>query len=133
MKKIFSRAYWSDQDIETLVGQVLRAGVITACLIVLTGGIYYIFKHGLEQVPDHSHFSGETGNYTTLTGILYGVLSLRASQIIQLGVVVLIATPILRILCSLFGFILEKDKLYIAITLTVLLIITFSILSGVKG
>lgn len=59
-------------------------------------------------------------------------MDLKAKGIIELGVMVLIATPILRIFFSLIGFILEKDRLYIGITLIVLLVMMFSIFGGLK-
>ncbi len=53
--------------------------------------------------------------------------------IIQLGVVVLLATPITRIAFSVLAFAMEKDRLYVVITLIVLGVITFSIFSGLGG
>ncbi|SUJ02702.1 Predicted membrane protein [Sphingobacterium spiritivorum] len=133
MKKLFSKDYWADQDIEILVGQILRIGVISASIVVIIGGIVYLIAHGQQLVPDYQHFVGEGEVNTTISGILQGVGKFQAPQIIQFGVVILIATPVLRIICSLFGFILERDRLYIIITCIVLAIITFSILGGVKG
>ncbi|HAY3552742.1 DUF1634 domain-containing protein [Elizabethkingia meningoseptica] len=133
MKKYFSENYWADQDIQLLVGKILRTGVSLASVTVLLGGILYLMNHGTQFLPDYSQFKGESNSNTTLGGILSGVLHLQAAQMIQLGVVFLIATPVFRVVFSLFGFILEKDKLYVFITLIVLGVILFSIFSGVKG
>jgi len=133
MKKIFSKHYWADKDVEQLVGQMLITGVITASLVVLIGGIVYLTQHGQGGVPDYRVFKGEGAGYTTFSGIFKGALRLSTTEIIQLGVLVLIATPILRVACSLFAFILERDKLYIFITLIVLCVILFSIFGGIKG
>ncbi|MDN3551762.1 DUF1634 domain-containing protein [Mucilaginibacter aquaedulcis] len=132
MKKILSKTLVPDQDIEKLIGYLLRYGVVTASLIVLTGGIIYLFQYQHSAIPQYHVFIGEKAGYTTLTQIFGGVESLNAKGIIQFGVLVLIATPILRIFFSLVGFVFERDKLYILITLIVLSVMMFSIFGGLK-
>ena len=130
MKKV--KGLLGDHDIEVIVGTLLRYGVMTASAIVLLGGTYFLFQHGESPVPSYHRFVGESIGYTTFSGILNGVFALQAKGIIQLGVIVLIATPILRILFSLIGFVLEKDKLYVGITLVVLCVILLSTFGGLK-
>lgn len=121
----------TDYDMEQLIGQVLRYGVLTSGIIAIIGGIWYLVQSG-SGIPNYTEFNGEPAGYTSLTGIIKGLTAGSAKEIIQLGVVILIATPILRIVFSLFSFILEKDRLYIVITLIVLLIILFSMFGGLK-
>lgn len=130
MKKV--KGLLADHDIEVIVGTLLRYGVMTASIIVLLGGVYFLIQHGQSPVPSYHHFVGESIGYTTFTGIVDGASALQAKAIVQLGVMVLIATPILRILFSLIGFTLEKDKLYIGITLLVLCVILLSTFGGLK-
>ncbi|ALL07330.1 hypothetical protein AQ505_18665 [Pedobacter sp. PACM 27299] len=121
----------TDYDMEQLIGQVLRYGVLTSGMIAIIGGIWYLIQSG-SGIPNYTSFSGEPAGYTSLTGIIKGLAAGSAKEIIQLGVVILIATPILRIVFSLVSFILEKDRLYVVITLIVLLIIIFSMFGGLK-
>lgn len=121
-----------DRDIELLVGRLLRTGVVTASCIVLLGGILFLIQHGAAPMPSYHHFTGENANYTTFDGILSGVLQLNAKGIVQFGVMVLIATPVLRIALSLIGFVLEKDLLYVFITTIVLCVMLFSTIGGLK-
>ena len=132
MKKILSKAFTADQDIEKLIGYLLRYGVITASLIVFIGGIIYLRQYQHSSIPAYHTFVGEQAGFTTISQIMSGVCSFNAKGIIQLGVLVLIATPILRIFFSLIGFILEKDRLYILITFVVLSVMMFSIFGGLK-
>ena len=132
MKKILSKSFTADQDIEKLIGYLLRYGVITASLIVFIGGIIYLHQYQHDSIPAYHTFVGERAGYTTISQIFGGVGSFNAKGIIQLGVLVLIATPILRIFFSLIGFILEKDRLYILITFVVLSVMLFSIFGGLK-
>ena len=131
MKNIFS-GFTNDNDVEQLVGKMLRYGVVTASLIAFVGGIMYLFEHGSNSIPAYNVFKGEGAGYTSFGGIIKGALSFSSTEIVQLGVLVLIATPIMRILLSLFAFALEKDKLYVVITLVVLCVIMTSIFGGLK-
>jgi len=133
MKQVFSKNYWGDKDISLLVGQILRIGVIFASSILILGGILYLFVHGQDTVPNYRNFVDEGNSNTTITGIITGAFHKNIPQIIQLGVLLLICTPIVRVIGSLFGFVIERDRLYVVITLIVLAVIIGSILSGVKG
>jgi len=119
----------TDYDIEQLIGQVLRYGVLISGTVAIIGGIWYLFQKG-SGIADYRTFNGEPASFTSLTGILKGLGSGSATEIIQFGVVILIATPIIRIVFSLISFMLEKDRLYIVVTLIVLLIILFSMFGG---
>jgi len=126
------RKQTGDRDIEMLVGRLLRTGIITASCIVFFGGILFLIRHGSAPMPSYHHFAGENTDYTTFAGIFWGAFQLNAKGIIQFGVMILIATPVLRIALSLFGFILEKDLLYVVITTIVLCVMLFSTIGGLK-
>ena len=131
MKQFLSK-YLKDKDIQQLIGKQLRIGVIVSSIIVSIGGIIYLSRHGGE-VPDYGEFTGVREGLNHLKGIWQGVLENRGMNIIQLGVVLLIATPIIRIVFSVIAFLLEKDYLYVFLTLIVLGIITYSMLGGLAG
>lgn len=110
-------------DIQQLIGNTLRWGVTAACAVALCGGLLYLFKHGGEPMPDYTRFTGGETAYTTLRGIFGGLAAFEAKEWIQLGVLVLILTPVMRVALSLIDFLEERDWLYAAITATVLAII----------
>lgn len=119
----------TDYDVEQLIGQVLRYGVMLSGSVAIIGGLWYLYQHG-SGIPHYTKFNGEPAGYTSFTGIFKGLMEGNATEIIQFGVVILIATPIIRIIFSLISFIFEKDKLYIIITFIVLSIILFSMSGG---
>lgn len=123
---------WQDKDIELALGNLLRWGVVLSSAVVLTGGIIYLVRHG-GTFPDYKTFHGLLQPYHNLRNIFSGVAELKGQAIIQLGVVLLIATPVARIIFSIIGFIREKDLLYIFIALIVLGIIIISTVLGIKG
>jgi uncharacterized membrane protein len=132
MKKTVSKKFLADHDIEQLIGLQLRYGVLIASLIVLTGGIFYLQQYGSLGIPAYHTFIGTNAGYTTVGQVTSGLVTFNAKSFIQLGVLVLMATPILRIAFSLIGFILEKDRMYIGITLIVLTVMMISIFGGLK-
>ena len=122
-------------DIQQLIGNTLRWGVILACLLATIGGVYYLMEHGLDPVPDYRHFDVASAaaqtNYTTLGGLWQGILHGDAASCVQVGVIVLILTPIARVVLSLFDFIVEQDWLYVSITAIVFAVIISNSMGGV--
>jgi len=120
---------WTDQRIEYIVGNLLRAGVLLAAAVVVLGGAIFLLRHGREM-PHYAVFSGEPADLRTVSGILSGAGSLRGRNIIQLGLLLLIATPVFRVAFSVVAFALERDRLYVGVTLVVLAVLTFSLAGG---
>ena len=114
-----------DTDMENVIGYLLRYGVITASLVVLAGGIVYLFRHG-HQLPEYKQFRGEPDKMRDPRLMWQAVMRGEGRPLIQLGLLVLIATPIARIAFSIFGYLLEKDYLYTVLTVIVLLVILWN-------
>lgn len=124
-------------DLKILLSRTLRWGVSIACLTALVGGVLYLLREGGKpfDVELYRHFSyaaEKSDSYTTLSGIWAGFTSFTAVGWIQMGVLFLILTPILRIVISLFDFVTERDWLYAAITAVVLAVILVNLLGGDK-
>ncbi len=117
---------WNDQRIEIIIGTLLRTGVILAASVVLIGGVLYLKRHG-HEVPNYVTFHGEPEDLKSAEQIVRGVLGGSARAIIQLGLLLLIATPVARVLFSAIAFAIEHDYMYVVITLIVLAILLFSL------
>jgi uncharacterized membrane protein len=122
----------NDKDIESLIGNLLRWGVLLSMAVVIFGGIVYLCRHG-HETSDYATFKGQPDFTRRVAAILQGVLDFKGRSIIQLGIILLIATPITRVALSAISFIAEKDYLYFGIAVLVLAIITFSMLGGFGG
>lgn len=109
------------------MSNLLRFGVLLSACIVLAGGCIYLMRHGYEK-PGFQKFSGEPEEFTDLKMIFQYAWMGSGRAIIQTGVLILIATPIVRIIFSIIGFIKEKDVLYTGITLLVLGVIIASLM-----
>ena len=111
-----------DTDLEMVIGQLLRYGVILSSIIVAAGGVVYLHRHGAEH-PLYRQFKGEPSKMKEIIPLWQAVLRGEGRPLIQLGLLVLIATPIARIVFSVFGYLLEKDYLYVLITAVVFVVI----------
>jgi uncharacterized membrane protein len=126
---VFSKKYWHDKDIQTIIGKMLRWGVLSSAIVTSLGGLMYLFTADKELPPYHT-FHNVPEQYKTLHGIFAGLLRLDSLSIIQFGILLLLATPIARVLFSIFAFLLEKDYLYVVISSIVAGIIFFSMIGG---
>jgi uncharacterized membrane protein len=68
-------------------------------------------------------FRGESSTLRSVTAAIEGARSLDARGIVQLGLVLLIATPVARVALTLVAFVLQKDRLYVALTAIVLVLL----------
>ncbi len=121
-----ARESWNDARMEIIVGQLLRAGVMLSASVVFAGGVLFLIRHGSEP-PQYHAFHGEPVEFRKVSGIIAGIRSLRGRAIIQLGLLLLIATPVARVAFSIFGFARERDWLYVGVTCIVLGLLLFSL------
>lgn len=117
---------WSEHQVEQFVGNLLRYGVIITTSVVFVGGILYLIRYG-NNPANYEFFRGEPADFSSLEGVGTAVLSGRRRGIIQFGLLLLIATPIARVVFSLFAFVRQRDWTYIIITLIVLISLIYSL------
>ena len=116
----------TDRRIDELMGLLLRSGVILAACIVLVGGVIYLVRH--PRPSDYRVFQGEPENLRTISGIFTEAMVFHGPGLIQLGLLVLIATPISRVTFSVLAFLYQRDWKYVVFTLIVLGLLLYSLL-----
>jgi len=120
---------WNDQQMDQIIGTILRAGVLLSALVVLLGGVLYLQQYGFKQ-PSYRLFHGEPAYLRRIPGIIRYALEFRAEGIIQLGLLLLIATPIVRVTFSIVAFAAQRDRAYVVVTLIVLALLLISLLGA---
>lgn len=116
-----------DRRLENIIGQLLRAGVLLAAAVVFAGGVLYLVRHHADPTNYHNFVVGAPDT-RTLHGILQLVARGNSEALMQMGLVLLILTPVARVAVAVVGFFLEKDRLYTVVSLIVLLILTYSLI-----
>ncbi len=119
----------TEQQLESLLSNLLKYGVLTASAVVLLGGILYLIRHGAEPVQYHV-FRGEPSQLCSPAGVIEAVLSGSRRGIIQLGLLLLIATPILRVVISLVVFLRSRNFHYVIVTFLVLTALIYSLVGA---
>jgi uncharacterized membrane protein len=119
---------WTDQQVEITISVLLRVGVTLAAAVAIVGGILYLIHNG-HDIPEDHIFRGEPADLRQVPGVLNDVLALRGQGIIQLGILLLILTPVARVAFSVFAFWQQRDRLYIIVTLIVLVILIHGLLA----
>jgi uncharacterized membrane protein len=121
-----SASRWSDHEVEQLVGRLLQLGVLIATVVVLAGGAMLIGTHG-GSIADFRIFRGESSMLRSVSAAAHGAFTLDPRGMVQLGLVLLIATPVARVALTLVAFLIQRDRLYVVLTAIVLVLLLFGL------
>lgn len=116
----------TDKEMEVEIGLMLRIGVSISAAVVFLGGILYLIHETV--LPDYAHFRAD--RLTTAASVFHGLARFDASSVIMLGILLLIATPVVRVMFCVVGFARQRDRLYVAVSALVLAILIYSLVSG---
>ena len=105
----------------TLIGWVLQIGVLVSALVILIGVVMLFLSPGGLSPDKFLTFPH------SFSAVGAGLLALRPQSVIVLGLLLLIATPVMRVAVSIVAFALEHDRGYVVITLIVLIILLCSL------
>lgn len=122
---------------ETVLSLVLRWGVILSGIVILLGLVLMLLTghsgYGagfeIEKILQYNESSVSLRFYPTdIQTIFSGLLTLKPFAVIDFGLLMLIATPIMRVVTTIILFSIERDPKYVLIASTVLAIIILGIL-----
>lgn len=105
--------------VQRAVGNLLRAGVLLAASVVLVGAALYLAHQG-GAVADYRVFRGEPASLRSIAAILRSPLAQSGRGVIQLGLLILVATPVARVAFTAVAFAVERDRTYVLVALLVL-------------
>lgn len=117
---------WYEQRIENTIAHLLRGGVLLAALVLIAGAVPYLATHAFVHV-NYRTFQGEPEQLRSVHGIVRSGFAGHPRSIMQLGLLLLIATPVARVVFSVFAFAMEGDRMYVVFTLIVLGVLLYSL------
>ncbi len=115
-----------DRRLEIIIGNLLRSGVLLAAAIVIAGGGLYLAQHHRDHVNYHTFVTGPE-NIRSVPAIATSAARLNSEALMQFGLLLLIATPVARVIMAIVGFALERDKLYVVVSVIVLVVLLASL------
>ena len=118
-----------DERIERVIGRLLQLGVLLAAVVVAIGGVLLLSHYG-HLPAGFRQFTGEDATLKSIAAIVRGAASGDSRAIVQLGLVLLIATPVARVALTLGAFIIQRDRLYILTTTIVLALLLYGLIWG---
>lgn len=127
-----SKNFFADKDIQLILGTLLRVGVISSMTVVFIGGLIYLFFNHSNLI-DYAKFDSGKSGLSSIGAIFAGLTKMDGAAIIQFGTLLLIFTPVARVVFSIFSFLIERDYLYVLIGLMVLSIILYSLSDKLAG
>ncbi len=111
---------------ERRIGVILRTGVSLAASLILLGGLLFLAHHGGDPAG-HRTFRGEPGPLRGILAVAHDAAHPSARTLIQLGVLLLVATPVARVVFSLAACAAQRDVKFVVITLIVLAVLAFGL------
>jgi uncharacterized membrane protein len=109
------------------ISWILQIGVVLSAAIIIVGLFLLLGQGGAldaQQLQTFPH---------TLDQVWSGLRVLQPQAIIELGLLLLIATPVLRVMISVVAFNMEHDRRYVVIALLLLAILMTSFMLGKGG
>ena len=119
----------TEHEIEQVIGRLLQYGVLLAAAVTLVGGVMLLLQHG-STPASFAVFQGEPAQLRSITAILSGAFSGSAMSVVQLGLLLLIATPVARVAFTLVAFAIQRDRLYVLVTTIVLALLLYGLVFG---
>jgi uncharacterized membrane protein len=119
---------------ELLISTLLRLGVIISFCVIVLGLFVSFLRHSDDYLHSTSSYQSLTAKTAvfphTIASVIAGATHLRGQAIVMLGLLLLIATPVMRVAASILVFWHERDATYAVITSVVLTLLLLSFLLG---
>lgn len=119
----------TDMQMDSAIANTLRFGISLAATLMILGGWFYL-QHPTMQPADYAHFHGSSTDLRNLGKVLTGARLADSTSVLELGIVLLVATPVARVMLCVVDFARQRDKLYVAISVFVLLVLLYSLFRG---
>lgn len=117
-----------EQNVYEGVYRLLMAGVVVTNLLFVIGLILALIHP--QYVPLSARWARDQYQWSTL---IHGLASGEADAFLTIGTLLLILTPIARVVVSIYSFYVDHDRKYVAVTSIVLLVILLTLVLGALG
>lgn len=112
--------------LELTLYRLLTIGLFLSLLAICAGGLVFLWNHSQEIVND-SLFQEKTVDATKIEKIFEMDVSDRSIAAMLIGIIILMLTPLIRVLSCAILFAVERDLIYVVLSAVVLAVLLFSI------
>ena len=117
---------WTDEEVDGIISRLLRFGLLASAALVAIGAVIFLARHGSETTA-YKIFRGQPRDYREIKSIFTQTARFRGRGFIMAGLILLIATPVVRVIFSVVAFFRQRDHVFTAVTLIVLAILLYSV------
>jgi len=114
-----SKVNEKSQTLNRILRETLTGGLIISAAMIGLGLLLTTFEQNTTPASGYN-------------AICHGLRQGKSDAFLNLGLLLLIATPVFRVVGSLAGFVLARDWRFVGVTLLVLTILTIGVISGLK-
>ena len=125
--------------VELIISELLRWGVFLSLVLLIVGTILCFVRTcdygqaGGTAADFHRLLAQRHAPPVTLHATMAGFFHLQGEALLLCGLLLLIATPVLRVAVSIVAFACEKDRAFVLITTVVFLLLLLSFALGKAG
>ena len=121
-----------DQEhrIEASLSKLLTTGTTLAGLVMLAGIAWTVLHAPAAPRPRYEHFTPTAEEGKGLAAVVASVLKLEPHAIMLGGVLLLMLTPVARVVFTLLAFVFKRDWLYVGMTAVVLGVLAYGLFGG---
>jgi uncharacterized membrane protein len=119
----------TEQELDRRMGRLLQIGVLAAAAVMLIGGFIYLFVKP-EPLPDYRHFHSSVESIRSIPRMFRHAFLGDAAALIQVGTLIMIATPVARVVFAVYAFGRRHDLLYVGISSIVLVLLLYGLFFG---
>jgi uncharacterized membrane protein len=124
------------RKVELAISTLLRIGVLTSLVIVLAGTVvtFVHHPHYLTSRRDLVHLTSPGAEFPrSVPSVIRGLEHSQGRALVMTGLLLLIATPVLRVAVSVLAFVSQRDRTFVVITSVVLTLLLTSFVLGRAG
>jgi uncharacterized membrane protein len=121
------------RKVEIAISNLLRGGVALSLALIVLGTIATFAQHPtyFSQSVELTRLTAPNAIFPHALGdLIVGLRAFRGEAIVLLGLLVLMATPIVRVAVSILAFVYQGDRVYTLITAAVLCLLLLSLVLG---
>ena len=117
----------NDEKMAGVISILLISGLVCSLVLVIFGGLMFI-SNNAHMTTNYKVFTGEPADLRAIAAVVRGAFKGNLRAVMQLGVVVLIGTPVARVAFSVLTFAMEKDFKYVVFSSLVLAGLLYSLI-----
>ncbi len=114
-----------EDRLRLLLAAIMLWGVALAAVVMIAGGAIFLAHHAGQPTGDHK-FTGEPADLRHPVAIIKAALHGNDDCLIQVGVLLLLFNPLVRVALAAWGYAASRDWLYAGIGALVLAVLVLS-------